>query len=122
MPSKLLVVMVNTDPARPTEAGAPFFLATVAAAMEYRVEVLFSGGSAALAQRGVAAKLFTRPDCSRSVYDFIKDAHCAGVRFKVCNPAVEVLDDDLIPEVEETVGGAYLISEAMDDETVTFTF
>ncbi len=27
-----------------------------------------------------------------------------------------------IPEIEETVGGAYIISQAMDDDTVTFTY
>lgn len=122
MASKLLVVLVNTDPSRPAEAGAPFFLATVAAAMEYTVEVAFSGGSAALAQRGVAERMFIREDSGKSVYDFIRDAHRAGVRFKVCNPAVELFNGELIPEIDETVGGAYLISEAMDDDTVTFTF
>jgi hypothetical protein len=35
---------------------------------------------------------------------------------------VDVWRDELIPEVEETVGGAYLISEAMDADTVTLTY
>ena len=38
MADKLMIVMVNTDPANPGELGAPFFQATVAAAMEYEVE------------------------------------------------------------------------------------
>jgi predicted peroxiredoxin len=45
-----------------------------------------------------------------------------GVKFKVCTPALELLDGDLIPEISETIGGAYVISEAMDDNTVTFTY
>lgn len=122
MASKLLVVLVNTDPSRPAEAGAPFFLASVAAAMEYEVELAFSGGAAALAQRGVASAMYIREGSSKSVYDFIRDAHRAGVSFKVCNPAVELFSNDLIPEIDETVGGAWLISRAMDDDTVTFTF
>jgi predicted peroxiredoxin len=52
----------------------------------------------------------------------IKDAHEAGVKFKVCAPSVERWGENLIPEVEEIVGSAYLISEAMDDDTVTFTY
>jgi predicted peroxiredoxin len=59
---------------------------------------------------------------SKSVYDFMKDAHEAGVVFKVCTPTLDLWGDDLIPEIEETVGGAYVISEAMDDDTVTFTY
>ncbi|MBD3610598.1 MAG: peroxiredoxin, partial [Gammaproteobacteria bacterium] len=30
--------------------------------------------------------------------------------------------DDLLDDISETVGGAYIISEAMDDNTVTFTY
>ena len=56
------------------------------------------------------------------MYDFIKDAHEAGVKFKVCTPTLELWGDDLIPEIEETVGGAYVISQAMDDDVVTFTY
>ena len=37
MADKLMIVMVNTDPHNPAEPGAPFFQATVAAAMDDRV-------------------------------------------------------------------------------------
>jgi uncharacterized protein len=122
MADKLLIVMVNTDPTNPTELGAPFFQATVAAAMEYDVEVVMTGRAGELAKKGVAEKLFVQEGSPRSVYDFIKDAAEAGVKFKVCTPTLDLWGDDLIPEIEETVGGAYVISEAMDDGTVTFTY
>ena len=35
---------------------------------------------------------------------------------------MELWGGDLIPEVTETVGGAYVISEAMNEDTVTFTY
>ena len=38
MADKLMIIMVNTDPTNPSELGAPFFQATVAAAMEFEVE------------------------------------------------------------------------------------
>lgn len=122
MADKLLIVMVNTDPSNGSELGAPFFQATVAAAMEYDVEVVMTGRAGELAKKGVAEKLYVQEGSSKSVYDFIKDAHEAGVKFKVCTPTLELWGDDLIPEIEETVGGAYVISEAMDDDTVTFTY
>ncbi|MEJ2643664.1 MAG: DsrE family protein [Gammaproteobacteria bacterium] len=122
MADKLLIVMVNTDPSNGSELGAPFFQATVAAAMEYDVEVVMTGRSGELAKKGVAENLFVQEGSPKSVYDFIKDAHEAGVKFKVCTPTLELWGDDLIPEIEETVGGAYEISEAMDDDTVTFTY
>ncbi len=122
MADKLIIVMMNSDPANPSELGAPFFQAAVAAAMEYEVEVLLTGRAGELARKGVAAKLSVREGTRRTVYDYIKEAHEAGVKIKVCTPSLEIWGDDLIPEIEETVGGAYLISEAMDDSTVTFTY
>ncbi|ANB03282.1 DsrE/DsrF/DrsH-like family protein [Ectothiorhodospira sp. BSL-9] len=122
MADKLLIIMVNTDPKNPSELGAPFFQATVAAAMEYDVEVVMTGRAGELAKKGVAENLFVQEGSPKSVYDFIKDAHEAGVKFKVCTPTLDLWGDDMIPEVDETVGGAYVIGEAMDDDTVTFTY
>ena len=122
MANKLLIVMVNTDPTNPSELGAPFFQAAVAAAMEYDVEVILTARAGELAIKGVAEKLYVQEGSPKSVYDFIKDAHEAGVKFKVCTPTLELWGRDLIPEIEETVGGAYIISQAMDDDTVTFTY
>jgi predicted peroxiredoxin len=117
-----MIVMVNTDPRNGPELGAPFFQATVAAAMEYEVEVIMTAGAGALAVKGVAEKLFVKEGSPKSVYDFMKDAHEAGVKFKICTPTLEIWGNDLIPEVEETVGGAYVISQAMDDDVVTLTY
>ncbi|HMA88559.1 MAG TPA: DsrE/DsrF/DrsH-like family protein [Burkholderiales bacterium] len=122
MADKLMIVMVNTDPRNGAELGAPFFQATVAAAMEYDVEVILTGRAGELAVKGVAEKLHVKEGSPKSVYDFIKDAHEAGVKFKVCTPTLELWGEDLIPEIEETVGGAYVISQAMDDDVVTFTY
>jgi predicted peroxiredoxin len=122
MADKLMIMLVNTDPKNGSELGAPFFQATVAAAMEYEVEVVFTGRSGELAIRGVAENLHVQEGSEKSVYDFIKDAHEAGVKFKVCTPTLEMWGNDLIPEIEETVGGAYVINQAMDDNTVTFTY
>ena len=122
MADKLLIVMVNTDPSSPSELSSPFFQATVAAAMEYEVEIILTGRAGELAMKGVAEKIPAQKDSSKTIYDIIKDAHEAGVKFKVCTPTPEEWGDELIPEIEETVGGAYIISEAMDDDTVTFTY
>jgi uncharacterized protein len=122
MADKLLIVMVNTDPSNPSELGAPFFQATVAAAMEYEVEVILTARSGELAVKGVAEKIHIQEGSPKTVYDFIKDAHEAGVKFKICTPTLELWGNELIPEIGETVGGAYVISQAMDDDVVTFTY
>lgn len=122
MADKLLIILMNTDPRNGPELGAPFLQATVAAAMEYDVEIVLTGLAGELAKSGVAENLYVREGTSKSVYDLMKEAHTAGVKFKICTPALEIWGDELIPEITETVGGAYVISEAMDDDTVTFTY
>ena len=122
MADKLMIIMVNTDPRNGSELGAPFFQATVAAAMDYQVEVILTARAGELAKKGVAEHLYVKEGSPKSVYDFIKDAHEAGVKFKVCTPTLDLWGSDLIPEIEETVGGAYVIQQAMDENVVTFTY
>ena len=74
MAEKLVIMMVNTDPANGEEMGAPIFQATVAAAMEYEVEVICTATSGKLLKKGVAENLYVKPGSGKSVYDFIKDA------------------------------------------------
>ncbi|MGV6859877.1 MAG: DsrE/DsrF/DrsH-like family protein [bacterium] len=122
MADKLLIIMVNTDPSNPSELGAPFFQATIAAAMEYSVEIVMTGRAGELARRGFAEAIYVHGNDGRTIYDLIKDAHEAGVHFKVCTPTLDLWGENLIPEVEEIIGGAYVISEAMDENTVSFTY
>ncbi len=119
MAEKLVIMMVNSDPANGEEMGAPIFQATVAAAMEYEVEVVCTATAGKLLKKGVADKLYVKQGSDKSVYDFIKDAHEAGVKFYCCSPNLDLFDmteDDLIPECEGVVGGAYIIEQVMEDD------
>lgn len=122
MADKLLIIMLNTDLANPSELGAPFLQATVAAAMEFEVEIILTGRAGELAKKGVAEKLTIRETAGKTVYEIMKNACEAGVVFKICTSTLDIWGDDLVPEISETVGDAYIISEAMDDDTVTFTY
>ncbi len=119
MAKKLIIIMVNTDPRNGEELGAPIFQATVAAAMDYEVEVVCTATSGQLMKKGVAEKLVVKPGSPKSVYDFIKEAHDAGVKFYCCSPNLELFDmtkEDLIPECEGIVGGAKIIEDVMEDD------
>jgi predicted peroxiredoxin len=125
MPSKLVIVMANTDPRNGEELGAPIFQASVAAAMDYEVEVICTATAGQLMKKGVAEKLFVKAGSPKSVYDFIRDAHEAGARFYCCSPNLDLFNmtkDDLIPECEGVVGGAHLIEEVMDEDTRVLTY
>ena len=125
MAEKLLMILVNTDPRNGEELGAPFFQAAVAAAMEYEVEVVCTATAGQLMKKGVAEKLFVKEGSEKSVYDFIKDAHEAGVKFVCCSPNLDLFDmteDDLIPECSGIVGGAYVIEEVMEGDCKVLTY
>ncbi len=125
MAEKLLIVMANSDPRNGEELGAPIFQATVAAAMEYEVEVICTATSGILMKKGEAEKLFVKKGSPKSVYEFIKDAHDAGVKFYCCSPNLDLFDmttDDLIPECEGIVGGAYLVEEVMEEDIQVLTY
>ncbi len=121
MAEKLVIMMVNSDPSNGEEMGAPIFQATVAAAMEYEVEVVCTATAGKLMKKGVADQIVVKDGSDKSVYDFIKDAHEAGVKFYCCSPNLDLFDmtvDDLIPECEGVVGGAYVIENVMEDDDI----
>lgn len=121
MAKKLVIVMANTDLRNGEELGAPIFQASVAAAMDYEVEVVCTATAGRLMKKGVAEALHVKPGSPKSVYDFIKDAHEAGVKFLSCSPNLELFDmtqEDMIPECSGIVGGAYLIEQIMEDDDV----
>ena len=122
---KLIIVMANSDPRNGEEIGAPIFQATVAAAMDYEVEVICTATAGRLMKKGVAARLWVKEGSPKSVYDFIKDAHEAGVKFYCCSPNLDLFDmtkEDLIPECSGIIGGAYLIEQVMDSESEVLTY
>lgn len=125
MSDKLLIVMANTDPRNGEELGAPLFQASVAAAMGYNVEVICTATAGRLMKKGEAAELVVKEGSPKSVYDFIKDAHEAGVKFFCCSPNLDLFNmtkEDLIPECEGIVGGAYMIEEVMEGQCKVLTY
>ncbi|MGB4866441.1 MAG: DsrE/DsrF/DrsH-like family protein [Hyphomicrobium sp.] len=122
---KLIIIMANTDPRNGEELGAPIFQASVAAAMAYEVEVICTSTAAKLLKKGVAEKLTMKLGDARTVYDFIKEAHAAGVKFYCCSPGLDLFDmhrEDLIPECSGIVGAAHFIEEIMTGESKVLTY
>lgn len=86
MTRKLIIIMANSDPRNVEELGAPIFQASVAAALEYEVEVVCTATAHKLMKKGVAERLLPTAGSQRTLYDFIKDACEAGVKFYCCSP------------------------------------
>lgn len=125
MPRKLLIVLVNTDPRNPEELGAPFYHAAVAAAMDYDVDVVCAATAGKLMKRGIAAELRVKEGSSKTVYDWICDAHRNGAKFWACPANLELFEmtvADLIPECRGLMGAAAMIERVMSDDTRVLTY
>lgn len=122
---KLIIIMANTDPRHGEELGAPIFQASVAAAMGYDVEVICTAAATKLMRKGTAADLRQTPDAVKTIYDFIKEAHTAGVKFYCCSPGLDLASmhaEDLIPECSGIVGAAHFIEDIMTGESRVLTY
>ncbi len=125
MAHKVVIMLLNASPEVPATLGAPFFQATVAAAMDLEVEIYFASRTAALLRKGVAENLFPGRDRSKSLYAFMQDAHQAGARFYLCGGAMEengITADTAIPELDGVRGGAAFIGAAIEDGVLTLTY
>jgi predicted peroxiredoxin len=125
MASKLIIVMANSDPRNGEELGAPIFQATVAAAMEFEVEVVCTAAAGRLMKKGVAEELVVKAGSPKSVLSFIEDAHEAGAKFYCCSPNLDLFDmteADLIPQCSGIIGGAWLIERVMSDQYKVLTY
>ncbi|MBC8790852.1 MAG: peroxiredoxin [Tagaea sp. CACIAM 22H2] len=122
---RLLIVLMNTDPRNPEELGAPFYHASVAAAMDYPVDIVCTATAGKLLLKGVAEHLRTRPDSPRTVLDWIREAHGHGVKFWACPANLElfgVTKDDLIPECAGLMGAAAMIEQIMEGDGRVLTY
>ncbi len=122
MAERLLILLADTDPFDGTTLVTILSQATVAAAMEFQVELLLTGQCWVLAKENMAASLEVASEGGRTVAQLLEQAHAAGVRIKVCPPPHTQWSDGFLDVIDETVGSAYIISEAMNGDTVVFTY
>jgi predicted peroxiredoxin len=125
MPQKLVIILANTDPLCGEGLSAPLFQASVAAGMNYHVEIICTGTASKLLKNGAAASIRPKSDEARSIYDFIKEAHAAGVKFFCSSPGLDVCamrKEDLIPECSGVIGDAHFIEEIMSSDCRVLTY
>jgi len=125
MTKRLVVILVNTDPRNGEELGAPFYHAAVAAALDHEVDIVCTATAGRLLRRGVAENLRIKPGSTRSVLDFIRDAHSAGARIWACPANLDLFDmtaADLIEECSGLMGVAAMMEIVMSDNVRVLTY
>jgi uncharacterized protein len=105
-PDKILIMMTS-GPDTPRRCATPFFMATLAAAMDYEVTMFFTIDGTLLLKKGLAATIFPKAG-GKSVESFLNEALEAGVKMTACTASTELhglTQADLIDGVK-MVGGA----------------
>jgi len=118
MDDQVFIVMTS-GPDTPHRCATPFFLAAIAAAMDYEVKMLFTIDGTLLLKKGLAEELYPK-EGGKPVSDYRNDALEAGVELLACTASMELNDlqaSDLIDGVK-MVGGAAMWQIAEDSETV----
>ncbi|OOG25603.1 peroxiredoxin [Thioalkalivibrio denitrificans] len=125
MAHKVVIMLLNLNPDAPAALGAPFFQATVAAAMDMEVEIYFAARTTRLLLKGWAEDIYPGEAREKSLYSFMQDAHQAGVKFYVCAGAAaehQLTEDNAIPELDGVRGGAAFIGAAAEEGVITLTY
>ncbi len=101
----------------------PLHLASLAAMLDVDVKMVYTMSAGLLLKKGVAEHLIPK-EGRKSLIETIREAKEAGVKIYVCSPVLEWNDlkrEDFIDEVDDIVGGMFLITESLDAK-VTYTF
>ncbi|MBV7434707.1 peroxiredoxin [Cardiobacteriaceae bacterium TAE3-ERU3] len=122
MAEKLVVIVLNSNPENQSEMVEPIYHATIAASMDYQAEIILAGRAGEIAIRGVAEGIESPRKADETIYDLLKEAYQSGVKIKVSKFVVQKWGNNLIPEVEETVSGGYIVEEIMNSNNTTLTY
>ena len=115
-----VVVFVTSGPDLPQRCATPFYMASIAAAMDNDAEVIFQIDGVLLMKKGVAENIVAK-EGGKCIIDFIREAKEAGVEMYVCSAALQLHDmteDDLIEECDGVVGAAYMTDQGLEASLV----
>jgi len=121
----LAILLWSTSPDRPDLAASPFVYASIAAAMDCRVEIHFAGASPPLLIPGIAAALYPSPGREKSLYAFMQEAAEHGACFLGCSMAMSAHLGQTtvrIPEYTAAAGAGAFVSRSLDPAWRTLVF
>lgn len=105
-------------------AAAPFVYALAARALELEVEMHFTGDAVRWLVPGVADRAYTDAARSKTVADFIAEAHAAGVKLYACGMALaeHARGATLIAPATGIAGAATVMAATVQADTRTLVF
>lgn len=117
---KRVLVVASFGPANPERCPAPFMFAGEAAKAGGEAGICFVLQAPLLLKQGLAQTLRAKEN-GRTIREFIDEALGLGVKFYVCDAALQLCDmvpEDLIEEVEQLVGPSFLVKQGLKSDLV----
>ena len=117
---KRVLVVATFGSENPERCPGPFVFAVDAAKGGAEAGICFVLQAPLILKQGVAENLRPKKG-ARTIREFIDEALESGVRFYVCDTALQLCDmtpDDLIEEVEDLVGPSFLVKEGLNSDLV----
>lgn len=117
---KKVLITATYGPANPERCPGAFLFAQEAAHAGAEVSLCFVLQAPLLLKKGIAGDLYAK-EGGRSIRQFIDETLSAGVNIYVCDAALQLCDmtpEDLIDEVENLVGPAFVITQGLDADLV----
>ncbi|MFZ5539435.1 MAG: DsrE family protein [Pseudomonadota bacterium] len=124
---RLVIVVWSCGPDRPSGAvlaAAPFVYALAARALDQEVEMHFTSSAVRWLVAGQADTAYTDRARSKTVGDFIREAHAAGVKLYACAMArhEHARDEALIDEIEGVAGAATVVDAGTEPDARVMIF
>ncbi|KAA3613553.1 MAG: sulfur reduction protein DsrE [Calditrichaeota bacterium] len=113
-------IFMTSGPETPQRCATPFYMANIAAVMDSEVKIVFQIDGVLLAKKGIADNLMAL-EGGKLIIDFLKEAKEAGVELYCCSAALDLHNmtkDDLIDEIDDVVGAAWMMDEALQADVV----
>jgi len=122
-PQRIVIVLWLAGPERPMQAAAPFVYALAARALDLEVEMHFTSTAVRWLFAGVADAAFTDAAHSKTVGDFLRETHAAGVKLYACGMALaEHRADEALRSECSGVAGATSVMAASAQGAQTLVF
>jgi predicted peroxiredoxin len=117
---KQVLVVATFGSNNPERCPAPFMFAGEAVKAGAQAGICFVLQAPQLLKQGIAENLRAK-EGGRTIREFIDEALSLGVKFHVCDAALQLCNmtpEDLIEEVEELVGPSFLIKQGLKSDLV----
>ncbi len=122
-----VLILMTSGPKTPHRCATPFFIGALMASNDAEVEIFFNMDGTNLIRKGVPESIYPGGDSCvsgqkpKSVYEFMRDAKAAGVKFYSCKQAIDssgLKENELIGLIDKVVPAGEFAQKSLEADKV----